>query len=123
VGISPRNHSRIQQLKTKFFQIVRVKPRMFGGTDDKVKECSQLSLTNGEYQDVSSTSRAERRERRSRFHQFSAYVYSLFAAGSLFAYIVIERGRDYLYLMGLFAFIAAFSFWMSKRSGRGRTRL
>ena len=84
----------------------------------KVKECPELSLTNGEYRDVSSLSRAERREGRSRFHRFSAYVHSVFAVGSLFAYIVIERGRNYLYLMALFALIAVFSFWMSKRLGR-----
>jgi hypothetical protein len=75
-------------------------------------------ITNGKYEDLSSTDRAGRRERRRRYHRFSAYVYAAFSAGLLLAYVVIERNRDYLYVMTLFAFIAAFSLWLSKRSER-----
>lgn len=73
-------------------------------------------ITNGKYEDVSSTNRAERRERRRRYHRFSAYVYAVFSAGLLLAYVVVERNRDYLYVMALFAFVAVFSLWLSKRS-------
>lgn len=70
-------------------------------------------ITDGKYEDVSSTTRAEIKERRAQIFRFSAYICALFSAGILLISAVKHDSRDFSAVVA-FAFFAVLQFSVSK---------